>query len=93
MDGLVDQKLYGALMENRNQAQVFGEVADYYDRVRPAYPTALVDDVLSYSEPDIGGRRALEIGAGTGRATEAFATKGLPIVAVEPAKVTRLMRM
>ena len=79
-----DQESYAALVENRNQAQVFGEVADDYERVRPAYPTALVDDVLSYSQPDIGGRRALEIGAGTGRATEAFATKGLPIVAVEP---------
>lgn len=71
-------------MENRNQAQVFGEVAGDYDRVRPSYPTALIDDVLSYSQPDIGGRRALEVGAGTGRATAAFATKDLPIVAVEP---------
>lgn len=40
--------------------------------------------MLSYSQPEIGGRRALEVGAGTGRATAAFATKDLPIVAVEP---------
>ena len=71
-------------MESRNQAQVFGEVADAYDRVRPAYPTALIDDVLNYRRPDRGGSRALEIGAGTGRATEAFARTGLPVVAVEP---------
>lgn len=51
---------------------------------RPAYPAALFDDVLSYSQPDIGARRALDVGAGTGRATEAFAAKGLPVVAVEP---------
>ncbi|GGK73332.1 hypothetical protein GCM10012284_04000 [Mangrovihabitans endophyticus] len=63
---------------------MFGEVADDYDRVRPAYPAALFDDVLRYGQPDIGGRRALEVGAGTGRATEAFARKGLPVVAVEP---------
>ena len=71
-------------MENRNPAQVFGEVAGDYDRVRPAYPAALFDDVLSYGQPDLGGRRALEVGAGTGRATQAFAAKGLPVVAVEP---------
>lgn len=74
---------YAAVVANRNQAQVFGEVAGEYDRVRPAYPAALFDDVLSYRGPDIGGR-ALEIGAGTGRATEAFAANGLPVVAVEP---------
>jgi SAM-dependent methyltransferase len=84
IENTVGQDLYAAPMENRNPAQVFGEVADDYDRVRPAYPTALADDVLSYSQLDLGGRRALEIGAGTGRATEAFATKGLSIVAVEP---------
>ncbi|MBM2618780.1 class I SAM-dependent methyltransferase [Actinoplanes sp. LDG1-06] len=71
-------------MEGRNPAQTFGEVADDYDRVRPAYPTALYDDVLDYGPPGIGGRRALEVGAGTGRATEAFAARGVPVVAVEP---------
>jgi SAM-dependent methyltransferase len=80
----VDQESYAALVEHRNPARVFGEVASDYDRVRPAYPAALVDDVLSYSQAAIGGRRALEVGAGTGRATEAFAAKGLPIVALEP---------
>ena len=71
-------------MENRNPALVFGEVADDYDRVRPAYPVDLFRDVLSYSKPDIGGRLALDVGAGTGRATEAFAREGLPVVALEP---------
>lgn len=84
IENIAGQDLYAALMEDRNQAQVFGEVAGEYDRVRPAYPAVLVDDVLSYSQPDIGGRRALEVGAGTGRATEAFAAKGLSVVAVEP---------
>jgi SAM-dependent methyltransferase len=73
-------------MTNRNPARVFGEVADDYDRVRPAYPDALVDDVLNYCglSQFEAGSRALEVGAGTGRATEAFARTGLPIVAVEP---------
>jgi SAM-dependent methyltransferase len=69
---------------HRNPARVFGEVTSDYDRVRPSYPAALVDDVLSYSQAASGDLRGLEVGAGTGRATEAFATKGLSVVAVEP---------
>ncbi|MCU7727434.1 class I SAM-dependent methyltransferase [Actinoplanes sp. KI2] len=72
------------MTERRNPAQVFGEVAGEFDRVRPAYPAALVDDVVNYGRPGLGGLRALDVGAGTGRATEAFAAKGLPVVAVEP---------
>jgi trans-aconitate methyltransferase len=80
----VVEKSYAALVEYRNPARVFGEVASDYDRVRPAYPAALVDDVLSYGQAAIRNRRGLEVGAGTGRATEAFAAQGLSIVAVEP---------
>jgi trans-aconitate methyltransferase len=80
----VDQESYAALVENRDPARVFGEVASDYDRFRPAYPATLVEDVLSYCRPAVGDRAALEVGAGTGRATEVFAAKGLPIVAVEP---------
>nr|WP_166682702.1 class I SAM-dependent methyltransferase [Streptomyces sp. 846.5] len=61
---------------------VFGEVADLYDAVRRDYPAALVDEVLRYA--DLGGRGAVEIGAGTGKATVAFAERGVPIVCVEP---------
>lgn len=77
-------------MENRNPARVFGEVADDYDRVRPAYPVAVFEDVLAYGAHG----PALEVGAGTGRATEQFAARGLPIVAVEPdaAMADRLAR-
>jgi len=59
-----DHDSYAALVEDRNPARVFGEVAGDYDRVRPACPAALFDDVLSYSQPDIGGRRADALGDG-----------------------------
>lgn len=62
---------------------VFGEVAEVYDRHRPAYPPALVDDLIA--ESGVGeGRRALEVGAGTGKATALFAARGIPVLAVEP---------
>ncbi|WBQ07668.1 class I SAM-dependent methyltransferase [Kribbella sp. CA-293567] len=58
----------------------FGEVAEEYDRVRPGYPAELFKDLLGYSAPG----RALEIGAGTGKATMAVASTGVQVVALEP---------
>src|SRR4051812_20052945 len=58
------------------RALSFGAVAEQYDRYRPGYPHALLDDVLA--------PRILEAGAGTGRATRALAERGATIVAVEP---------
>jgi SAM-dependent methyltransferase len=70
---------YGAM---RQQRLVFGEVAELYDKARAAYPDALVDDVIAFA----GGPalRALEVGAGTGKATVSFAVRGLDILALEP---------
>jgi SAM-dependent methyltransferase len=69
-------------MAERVRARVFGEVADEYDRIRPGYPAALVDDVLRYA--DLRGAPALEVGAGTGKATAAFAERGVTVTALEP---------
>src|ERR1700733_14194475 len=69
-------------MDDRRRLS-FGGVADLYDRSRPSYPEALVDDVLEFAgagESD----RAVEVGAGTGKATVLFAARGLDIVAIEP---------
>ena len=60
-----------------------------YDRSRPDYPEQLVRDVLSHVAagviPQAGGAtRALEVGAGTGKATLQFAAHGVAIHAMEP---------
>jgi SAM-dependent methyltransferase len=68
------------MASDRVQALVFGEVAEEYDRVRPGYPAALFEDMLSYSAPTT----ALEIGAGTGKATVAVASRGVQVHALEP---------
>jgi SAM-dependent methyltransferase len=61
----------------------FGSVAEQYDRHRPGYPPQLVDDILTYADAHAGDR-ALEVGAGTGRATLMFAQRGLKVMALEP---------
>jgi SAM-dependent methyltransferase len=67
-------------MTTRAQGEVFGEVADDYDRIRPGYPAQLVDDVLAAA----GSGPVLEVGAGTGKATVAFAARGADLTCIEP---------
>ncbi|MBR7829996.1 class I SAM-dependent methyltransferase [Actinospica sp. MGRD01-02] len=64
------------------RALSFGAVADSYDRFRPDYPRAVYDTVADYAGQT--PRTALEIGAGTGKATRLFADHGIEITATEP---------
>jgi SAM-dependent methyltransferase len=79
--------------EGREQRFVFGEAAELYDRVRAGYPAALVDDVLGFTGVDEARLRALEVGAGTGKATVAFAVRGLEILALEPSPAMAAVAM
>ncbi|HTF10845.1 MAG TPA: methyltransferase domain-containing protein [Asanoa sp.] len=56
--------------------------AGSYDRLRLGYPDQLVDDVVEYARLD--GRPAIEVGAGTGRATLKFVARGVAVTAIEP---------
>ena len=60
----------------------FGAVAAAYERFRPGYPAELFDTVMRYARRPI--RAALEIGAGTGKATRLFAERGVTVTATEP---------
>jgi SAM-dependent methyltransferase len=64
------------------RALSFGAVADAYERFRPGYPAELFDLVLRYAGQPV--RTALEIGAGTGKATRLFAQRGVAVTATEP---------
>jgi SAM-dependent methyltransferase len=57
--------------------RTFDTVAELYDRARPTYPPALIDDVAAL------GPRLLEIGPGTGQATRALVDRGADVTAVE----------
>ncbi len=75
---------YGAMVavgsgRPAEHAQVFGQVADIYDRARPGYPAAAVEWL-------VGGppRRVLDLGAGTGKLTATLVTAGHDVIAVDP---------
>jgi SAM-dependent methyltransferase len=63
--------------------EVFNEVAEEYDRHRPAYPDALIDRAC-----EVGGlapgATVLEIGCGTGQLTRSLLARGLRVTAIEP---------
>ncbi|MEE9253583.1 MAG: class I SAM-dependent methyltransferase [Pseudomonadales bacterium] len=74
------------MMNDREQLrETFNQSADVYDRIRPAYPDALVDDVISLSEIPKQGQ-ILEIGCGTGKATEPFVVRGYSMDCLEIGK-------
>jgi SAM-dependent methyltransferase len=63
---------------------VFGEVAELYDRARAGYSDAVIDRILSFARPESPLLSALEVGAGTGKATVPIAARGLEVLALEP---------
>jgi trans-aconitate methyltransferase len=60
----------------------FGSVADEYERYRLSYPEELVDTIEQFAQRPL--RSALEVGAGTGKATRLFASRGFEVTALEP---------
>jgi SAM-dependent methyltransferase len=67
------------LHRNRARAESFGQRAELYDRTRPRYPDALIDDLL---EP--AARGVLDVGCGTGLLGRSFVERGIPVLGVEP---------
>lgn len=69
-------------MTDAELRRIFDEDARLYDRARPDYPAALVDDLVELT--GIGpGSRVVEIGPGTGQATRALAATGATVTAIE----------
>ncbi len=76
----------------REQALVFGEVADQYEATRPSYPDGVFDTIIEYGGLS-SGDAVLEIGAGTGKATGGFVARGLALHALEPSReMARVLR-
>lgn len=75
------------------QRLAFGRVAELYDRARPSYPAAAIDALVEYGGLTPGAQ-VVEVGAGTGKATELLAARGLTVTAIEPsAEMAALARV
>jgi SAM-dependent methyltransferase len=62
--------------------QTFDRAAERYDRVRPDYPEALFDDLVTLAGLTPGDH-LIEVGCATGQATRSLARRGLRITCVE----------
>jgi trans-aconitate methyltransferase len=62
--------------------RTFNTVADDYNKFRPTYPIGLYTHIFEYMSYD-EGPKALEIGIGTGQATQPILDKGISVTAVE----------
>jgi SAM-dependent methyltransferase len=67
-------------MADEGRAVIFGKTAETYDQARPGYPQAVVEHLRSL----VVATDAVEVGAGTGKATVAFARDGLALTCLEP---------
>jgi len=63
--------------------EVFNDIAEEYDRHRPAYPDALIDQACEVGGLSPGAT-VLEIGCGTGQLTRSLLARGLRVTAIEP---------
>jgi SAM-dependent methyltransferase len=66
----------------RERSKLFDREAERYDRYRPSYPDALIDDLLG-SKPE--GLEVLDVGCGTGIASRLMAQRGAKVLGVEVA--------
>jgi SAM-dependent methyltransferase len=67
----------------RSYGKVFNEIAVEYDRNRPTYPDALIEQACEVAVIR-DGDRVLEIGCGTGQLTRGLLARGLRVTALEP---------
>jgi SAM-dependent methyltransferase len=58
-------------------------VAEQYDALRPSYPDEMFDAIVAFGSL-AAGERALEVGAGTGKATMSVLARGLRVDCIEP---------
>ncbi len=65
--------------EQRRRGRAFSAVAGAYSRARPTYPFPAVDWLVGRTP-----QRVLELGAGTGKLTEALASRGHTVIATDP---------
>jgi SAM-dependent methyltransferase len=77
-----DQYLSADVRVERSRS--FARVADEYERGRPGYPREAIDWLLGGNPLDV-----LDVGAGTGKLTDALSGAGHRVVAVEPLEEMR----
>lgn len=70
-------------MDWKRESEMFDRTADYYDTFRPSYPREIIERIINITEIN-SKSKILEIGAGSGKATELFAPYNFHIHCIDP---------
>lgn len=70
-------------MNFHKESEMFNQAADYYDKYRPDYPQEIIDSLISVTEITESSD-LLEIGCGSGKATEQLIGNGFNILGIDP---------
>lgn len=67
----------------KKESEMFDKAADYYDKFRPGYPKEIIEIMVDKTKLN-DYSNTLEIGAGSGKATEYLKDYGFTIRCIEP---------
>lgn len=70
-------------MDWKKESMMFDQAASYYDKFRPSYPQKIIDTLIRKTGMNLNSK-ILEIGAGSGKATELFAPQGYNFLCIDP---------
>lgn len=76
-------------LSRQEESEIFNRMAEYYDKYRPSYPHEIIDAIIHSLRLTSGfseGRRILEIGCGSGKATEQLIGNGFEILGLDPGR-------
>ena len=80
MDASDERDCLAARPLARERSRLFDQQAEAYDRFRPTYPDAVIDELLG---PVPAGLDVLDVGCGTGIASRQMAQRGAKVLGVE----------
>lgn len=83
-DIIYSSKKYGEIF-TMDKKMIFNEDVEIYEKFRPSYIPQLYYDIAKYSNMD-DKYQVLEIGAGTGQATEWFVSQNIHLTAIDIGK-------
>lgn len=70
-------------MNFHKESEMFNQAAEYYDKNRPSYPKEIIDSLISVTGITVDAD-LLEIGCGSGKATEQLIGKGFNLLGIDP---------
>lgn len=70
-------------LDAKRESEMFDQAAAYYDQFRPGYPSEIIETIIEQTKLSEDSK-VIEIGSGSGKATEYFKDYGFSIRCIDP---------